>query len=133
VRSLLERLLAAVAEECPAAWRAMSAHRLSISVAVEGERFGLEVGEAGPALSPPPVCGPRLECDRTTLRRLVTGEQPVLAALRGDELRLFGAPGDLVRLDELVRLLVAGAARSPRAALLFDEFLAETGEQSHEV
>jgi len=137
MRSLLERLLAAIAGDCSAAWRAIAAQGagLAVAVRIDREAFVLEVGERGAVVSddlgaPRPQkadrAGVRLECDGATLRAVVAGDHALLSAVRDQRLRIYGASAELVRLDELVRLLIAGAARSPSAAPLYDELFTKT-------
>jgi len=98
---------------------------LSIRVSIGAERFAVLVGEDGPRLRAR-VAGAAVvdvETRPRVLCAVISGERDLVSALETGALSLRGAPADLVRLDDFVRVLVSGAARSHRAAGLFDELL----------
>lgn len=124
--ALVEDLLARVAGDCPAALRAIGerAAGLTVAVRVGPEDVALDVDARGPrvrAWIEAPAT--RVEATLPALRALVMGDDEVVEALVHERVRAFGAPADLAKLDALVRLLVAGAARTHGTEPLLDEFL----------
>lgn len=127
--ALLGALMEEVSRQCPEATTAMASRcaGLAVGVSVEGERFAVVVDGEGPRVTEG-LCGEgaRVEASRAVLRALILGDDDVDAAARGDRLGVYASPDALVKMDELVRLLVAGAARSAGAGRLLDEFLKMT-------
>ena len=128
VASLFERALDAIRRDCPAAWTELVrvAGTLAVSFEIDEERFAvvgtsreLRVERARPI-------GEGVHI-RTTVQRLcdlIMGETGLVDSIERDDVFVRGAPSDLVVVDRLTWLAVAGAARSPSAAPLLEELLA---------
>lgn len=125
-QQMLRDLLTTIGRDCPAAMAAIITEcgGLTMSVAVGDERFGLRVRAEG--ITTGPVDDPTLDGQTTprTLAAVVMGEVELDTAMRADDVHLRGPAADLGRLDRMVRLIVAGAARSRVDAGLLDSFLA---------
>lgn len=128
--AMVEDLFARVATGCPAAHDVIGARASGLTIAArfDDEAFWVTVGPAGPALCARPdgeLETVRVEATLAALRDVMLGDVEVATALRDERLRVFGAPRELVRVDHLVRGLVAGAARTRGLGALLDEFLAK--------
>lgn len=128
--ALTEDLFAHVARQCPQAMEAIAAEcaGLTVSVRVGESYFGVAASAQGAVMRAPTRAVVRVEASAAALREVMTGEREVLDALREERVRVFGAATDFVKLDAMVRLLVAGAARAPDAGALLDEFIALSNE-----
>ncbi|MBX3203779.1 MAG: NAD(P)-binding protein [Labilithrix sp.] len=97
---------------------------------VDGEQFAI-VGaddELRVERAEPNSNAVRVEGSVDVLRRLLSGDTNLLASIEADEIFIAGDPADLVRLDRMIWLTVAGAARAESAAPLHEELFHDIPE-----
>jgi hypothetical protein len=126
--TLFQRALDAIRRDCPAAWTELVrvTGPLAVSFEIDDERFSV-VGtncEVRVEAARPASEGVHITTTVERLRNLILGETGLVDSVEREDVFVRGAPSDLVTVDRMTWLAVAGAARSASAAPLLEELLA---------
>jgi hypothetical protein len=124
--------LAIVRREQPKLARRMAETLGSVVIRaeVDGESFEIvarrdEVGARAPRTPAPDVLA---RTSRATIRAVLGGAKSLDEAILDDSVELFGAPDQLVQLEDLLALFVNAAVRSPSMTELWERFVDTTLE-----
>jgi hypothetical protein len=123
-RPFLGRSLEVMAAQAPPAYAglARALAGLPLRLEVDGRCSVLSFADGRHRLADEGEARALLRTDRATILDLVAGRISLLEALRGERLWLQGSPASLVRLDEALRLYLAGAVRAPAFGPLLQAF-----------
>jgi len=128
VKTLAERSLRALAQECPwhldALARALAKQRIAVQIG--DERFGMMVMDGAPrVVDDVKEATAELWCEREVLPELLRGRCTPLLALEHGRADARATVEVLLVLADALRIFVAGAMRSPRHVELLESIQEE--------
>lgn len=133
-RPFLARSLEVLASQAPAAYagleRALAGHPIRLEV--DGQRSVLSFEGSRHRLAEEGEAHTLLRTDRAAILDLVAGRISLVEALRSERLWLQGHPSRLARLDEALRIYLAGAVRAPAFGALLSAYRAGDGAPRHQ-
>jgi hypothetical protein len=128
----LERALAAIAAEVPAAFRRLDRALAggSIRVTVDGDARCLRIHRGASVLIADGDYRVELRTTRGCVRDLVEARRTLLDAVVSDELLLRGKPEDVARMHDALIAFVEGAVRIRKGAALLEAYLGVSTTES---